>query len=235
MTYNPNLGSQQVYNMTLPQAPLIIPQSADLRTADSVDFDLSPAIDNQTLDYISGAWVDNSANALPFTLTVAGSQQQVIFPAGAQGYLPLLAPNNPKFTGSCPSSPGLIIPIIFYNVPLLPYLINTAGLPVSDSVSITGTVDVARVGKAYTNRSIANLSGSSQTLMAANAAREILIIQNVAANNIGVNLAGGTAAIGTAGTITLPAGASLTLDNSPPVGAITIIGTANDDVTAFEG
>lgn len=231
MSVNQNLGSQQVFNMVLPNAPLIIPQSADMRTASEVEFDLSPLIDKQTLDFISGAWVDNSENAQALTLSVAGSQQRVVFPAYSQGYLPLLAPNSPKFVATCATAPGVIIPIIFYNVPLLPYLINTQGLP----VTFSGTLTTKRTGLAYSDRSIANLSGSSQTLMAANANREVLIIQNIAANSMGVNLSGGTAAIGTAGTITLPAGASLTFDNSPPVGAITIIGTANDDVTAFEG
>lgn len=91
------------------------------------------------------------------------------------------------------------------------------------------------IGGAWTNRSIANLIGASEQLMAPNANRRHLFIQNVAANSMGVNLAGGAAAIGTAGTITLIAGASLEIWNYPPVGAITIIGTANDDVTAYEG
>lgn len=91
------------------------------------------------------------------------------------------------------------------------------------------------IGGAWTNGSIANLSGASQSLFAANANRRHLFIQNIAANNMGVNLAGGAAAIGTAGTITLTPGSALELFNYPPTSAITIIGTVNDDVTAFEG
>lgn len=87
----------------------------------------------------------------------------------------------------------------------------------------------------YTDRSIANLSGASEQLMPANAARRVLVISNVSANTIGVNLTGGVAAIGVAGTLTLLAGASLTIDQYPPTSAINVIGTATDDVTAYEG
>ena len=87
----------------------------------------------------------------------------------------------------------------------------------------------------YTNRSIANLAGSSETLMAANPRRRIMIIHNPSANPMAVNLVGGTAALNTAGSIEIIAGGTLVIDNHCPQSAITIIGTANDDVTAYEG
>lgn len=90
-------------------------------------------------------------------------------------------------------------------------------------------------GVAYTDRSIANLTGASETLMAANTSRRILIVHNPSANPMAVNLVGGTAALNAAGSIELAAGERLVLDNCPPTGAITIIGTLNDDVTAYEG
>ncbi len=95
-------------------------------------------------------------------------------------------------------------------------------------------VKTANTGSAFTNRSIANLSGASEQLMAANANRRTLIIQNVAANPMAVNLTGGAAALNTAGSINIAAGGSLVLEGTVPVGAINIIGTANDDVTAYE-
>lgn len=50
--------------------------------------------------------------------------------------------------------------------------------------------------------------GASQQLAAANTARLALTIQNISGGDLGINEMGGTAAIGTAGTYTLPAGAS---------------------------
>jgi hypothetical protein len=89
--------------------------------------------------------------------------------------------------------------------------------------------------RALTDRSIANLSGSSETLMVANPRRRILIIHNIGATAIAVNLTGGTASLTVGGSINLAAGASLILNRHCPSSAITIIGTLNADVTAYEG
>jgi hypothetical protein len=103
--------------------------------------------------------------------------------------------------------------------------------------TISGAVTVSNLPAtqgAYTDRSLA-LTGVSQNLMPANAARRFLLISNIAGNNIGVNLTGGTAAIGSAGTMTITPGNFLRIDNFPPNGIVTIIGTAADIVTAYEG
>jgi len=61
---------------------------------------------------------------------------------------------------------------------------------------------------------------SSTTLAAANAARRGLNIQNISANNIGINEVGSTAAIGTPGTYTLAAGASFNVRTNQQVNVI---------------
>jgi hypothetical protein len=93
----------------------------------------------------------------------------------------------------------------------------------------------AAAGGAYTDRSIANPSGVSQALMAANPARKVLIVQNVGTLAMAVNLTGGAAAINTGGSITLQPGGTITLDTYPPTSAITAIGTAGSGITAMEG
>jgi hypothetical protein len=50
-----------------------------------------------------------------------------------------------------------------------------------------------------------------------------------------LNLTGGTASLTAGGSVVLMPGGGLVLDQSPPTGAITIIGTLNADVTAYEG
>lgn len=111
-------------------------------------------------------------------------------------------------------------------------LAEVGGVAVTDPLPVdTGEVFQG----AYTDRSIANLSGASEQLMAANANRRILIVQNVGATDIAINLTGGAAAINTAGSITIGSGGSITIDNYPPTSAINIIGTLNADVTAYEG
>jgi hypothetical protein len=65
---------------------------------------------------------------------------------------------------------------------------------------------------------------SSGQIVAANSARKGLEIQNIGANNIGINEFGGAAAIGTAGTYTLAPGASMKIRTNRAVTAIAATG-----------
>ena len=229
---------QTVFNQTLSKiGPRILPEFIDLQTDSGVEVDLSPLIQNGNLDFIANAWVDNSLNAQELFISVTGSKQLLTIPANTQGYYPLLSPNDPKFRIYCATSPGLIIPIIFSNIPLQPYAWGPGGSGgggLTDTELRASPVAMFVEGSTGVDGSLA-LSGSSETLFAANADRRFLLIQNVAANPIGVNLTGGTAAIGDAGTITLIAGGGLVLDTNCPVNAITVIGTPADEITAVEG
>lgn len=87
---------------------------------------------------------------------------------------------------------------------------------------------------APTDKTITSATGSSQPLAAANANRKALFVKN-GASNTGVNLTGGVAAIGGAGTITLQPYEGLILEGGIcPVGAVTVISTASAYVSAFE-
>lgn len=87
----------------------------------------------------------------------------------------------------------------------------------------------------WADKTITSATGASQTLAAANAARTGLMIVN-GASATGVNILGGTAAIGGAGTFTLQPFASVTFTGAEtPVGLITVITTAAAYVSAFEG
>lgn len=89
-------------------------------------------------------------------------------------------------------------------------------------------------GVAYTDRTITSASGASQQIMAANAARVYVLIENTGSANCGVNPLGGTAAIGGAGTFTLAPLGSFA-PRVPPNTAITIICTAGQPIFAVEG
>lgn len=86
----------------------------------------------------------------------------------------------------------------------------------------------------YTDKTITSATGASQTLSTTQN-RRLLLIKNGAANT-GVNLLGGTAAIGGAGTLTLlPYEGLFLTDQDCPQGTITIITTSAAYVSAFEG
>lgn len=94
-----------------------------------------------------------------------------------------------------------------------PYSSNTAYLPAGTD----------RSGTAGT---------TSATLAAANTTRRNLVIQNVSANVIGINEFGGTAAIGSAGTYTIAAGASARVSTNRLV--TVIASAASSPYTATE-
>lgn len=100
----------------------------------------------------------------------------------------------------------------------------------------------------FADCSIASLSGSSQSLGTAFALgskaynrKYLLICNNGTTNNVGVNFAGGTAAIAGAGTLTLVPGsckefsAQPNLLPQPPSNAVNVIGTSGQPVLCYEG
>lgn len=89
-------------------------------------------------------------------------------------------------------------------------------------------------GTLVSDHSNASLSGSSQTLLAEAADRIYLMVYNPSATNyIAVNPTGGTAALNTAGSITIPPLKAWIPDEFVPTNAMTVIGTAGDDVTCI--
>lgn len=92
---------------------------------------------------------------------------------------------------------------------------------------------LAAIGITPTDRTITSATGSSQTVMASNAARHSLIIQNTGNANCGINPTGGTAVIGGAGTLTLvPQGSYQPM--IPTLAAVTAICTAAQPLYAEE-
>lgn len=235
-----------IYNMMLPgRGPLDVPVFLDFSTVTEIEIDFSDIINKGLLDYVSTVFINNRSNSQDITFICEGTNMNLIFPAGYVGLLPLLVPNPAKIKAIA-SAVGFTITAHFTNLPMFPFMVpgpnsvdqnvniaEIGGVAVTTPLAVTPT---APIGGAYTDRSIASLSGASENLMAANANRRSLTINNInAANPIAVNLTGGAAALNTAGSITLLAGASLVFDQFPPSGAITVIGTALDGVTAYEG
>jgi hypothetical protein len=119
--------------------------------------------------------------------------------------------------------------------------LNSSGnaVPVSSGTcanpaQVSGTfTSSAAVGITPTDRTITSASGASQQIMAANASRHSLTIENTGNANCGVNPTGGTAAIGGAGTLTLAPLGSYT-PSIPTLSAVTVICTAGQPIYANE-
>jgi hypothetical protein len=112
---------------------------------------------------------------------------------------------------------------------------TTLGTPfqAGGSIGNTAFIATAPIGITPTDRTIASASGASQTLAAANAARHALTIQNIGNANCGVNPTGGTAAIGSAGTLTLVPNGAYT-PRIPTLAAVTVICTAGQPIYGEE-
>lgn len=99
---------------------------------------------------------------------------------------------------------------------------------------VSGTViGSAGLGITPTDRTITSASGSSQQIMAANASRHSLTIENTGNANCGINPTGGTAVIGGAGTITLVSLGSYT-PRIPTLSAVTVICTSGQPIYGDE-
>lgn len=164
-----------------------------------------------------------SALALLAFLVIAGLPEAV----QAQG-----VPGSATVVSACGTPPSTYTP--GQNRAILQ---DSNGRGCSDStVTIPGTVSVQPlnpIGLALTDHSISSASGSSETVMAANASRHSLTIQNTGNANCGVNPTGGTASIGGAGTITLYPGGAYS-PRVPSVSAITAICTSGQPLYADE-
>lgn len=90
----------------------------------------------------------------------------------------------------------------------------------------TGTWVVPGILPTATNRSGTATTTSGGLNVPANAARKTLTGQNISTVVIGFNEFGGTAAIGTAGTYTVPAGGSFSISTQNAVNFIAASGTA---------
>lgn len=103
------------------------------------------------------------------------------------------------------------------------------------NLKVTGSVIPVGGGVTYTDKTITNLTGSSQTLIAANPARKSLMFKN-GATVVAVNILGGSAVIGGAGCMTFQPYEGYVMEGpSCPLGTITVIGTAANYIGAFEG
>lgn len=105
---------------------------------------------------------------------------------------------------------------------------------VTNTVTVTGTVtSSASLGITPTDRTVTSATGSSQQMMAANASRHSMTIENTGNANCGVNPTGGTAVIAGAGTITLVPLGSYT-PRVPTLSAVTVICTSGQPIYGDE-
>lgn len=117
-----------ISNMTLPpEGPQVILVPSDLTNgATEFDIDLSSFVERQQISFVQGIFVDNVSGGAQdlFLQTQPGDTgQRIYIPAGKQVYSPVFCV-NPQFKLTAAVSPGLVIPVYFHNMPLMPAMIG---------------------------------------------------------------------------------------------------------------
>jgi hypothetical protein len=110
---------------------------------------------------------------------------------------------------------------------------NCTGVALLTPLPVLPTGAGSVIGITPTDRTITSATGSSQTVMAANASRHSLTVVNTGNANCGINPTGGTAVIGGAGTLTLVPFGSYT-PRIPTLSAVTAICTSGQPLYANE-
>jgi hypothetical protein len=111
---------------------------------------------------------------------------------------------------------------------------TTIGTPMqATGGSVTANIGTPGIGITPTDRTITSATGSSQTVMASNASRHGLLIEDTGNANCGINPTGGTAVIGGAGTLTLVPNGSYS-PVIPTLSAVTAICTSGQPLYAQE-
>lgn len=81
-----------------------------------IDVDFYQEETQLQIDFVQSLFADNQNSASPLILTMGGTQQRLYVPARSQATLPVFV--NLPATFRATSNSGLVIPVIFLNVPL---------------------------------------------------------------------------------------------------------------------
>lgn len=92
-----NLNMQNVMNGTVPcEGPKSFSFELDFTVATEYDFDFTNEYQRQQFTTLQCAYVDNSQNTSPLTITMNGTSQTIVCPKNACGFFPLLATMPPR-------------------------------------------------------------------------------------------------------------------------------------------
>lgn len=183
------------------------------------------------LSIIQGMFVDNSLGTVVLRMQQQQSRQVIAIGAGQQMYVPVLSTIPPQFNfvGANNASPGIFVPVFFYNVPISPLAwgpqtiaglnFNGNNLLVQDTAAETS---LASIAAALNPASPLSGSGSTtgagaQTVIPAQGAGTIIKVASVQGWNTSAatvtvlfNDAAGT-------TLIIPAGGGSNPTFDPPI------------------
>jgi hypothetical protein len=125
----------------------------------------------QFLSIVQGAYVDNSLNDTPFSITASGTGQVLTIPPYTQGYLPVMVAKPTSFviSGACENEVG----VIFYNIPVPSLLWDVQG---SGSGGDATTTMMATSGVTVDDTATEIASGGQTDLLVTNTGTNLIAI-----------------------------------------------------------
>lgn len=132
------------------------------------------------LSVIQGVFIDNTLGTIALRMQQQQTRQIIQIEPGQQGYVPVLSTVPPvfNFAGAGNASPGIYIPVFFYNVPIAPMMwgpqivqglnFNGNNLLVQDTAAETSLASIAAaLTPANPLRGAASTTGSGATTIIA--------------------------------------------------------------------
>ncbi len=154
------------------KGPRVMALNLDFSLKSSYGVNLDHAHENDRIEFVQGAFVDNTANSAPLTILNRRTQQQVTFPAYSFGYLALFCPNPPHFHIATTTTG--IVNVVFTTFPLANFIqivgAGGGGIPASGSIGTDASVSKPA------------LLGQLLSTLAVNPARQYFEYQNQSAN-----------------------------------------------------
>lgn len=95
-----------------------MPQTLDFGVESPVNIDLAYDEAAEKLEFVQCLYVDNSLNPSPLTVILKTTNQSVVFPAGWQGYLPVLASKDNTKIQFITATLNALIPVQYLTFPL---------------------------------------------------------------------------------------------------------------------
>lgn len=183
----------------------------DFSIGSTFQMDLGPVqMNSKFIDSVQALYIDNASNTNPLTVTAGVTNQRIIFPAGYQGYMPILQPNPPVLSFSCAAAVTVKVQVLNFFMP--PIMWSTGGSPtfvagamVVTDVALDNCIAAGAVNvqiNPLTSQGLTDASGAiavggtGQIAIPANASRKRWIIMNPAAATENLQISFGAAAAG---------------------------------------
>lgn len=186
----------QIFNALAPaDGPKTVPVELNFATDAFIDVDLFKILAETTFQFAQSVYIDNRDNPVALTLLFEKTLQRIICDPLTIQIFPIIASNPCKFRASTTAGATVRAQLQLLNVPMP----LTQWGPISASVTPIG-------GGNWTDRS-GNTTAASVQMMAANAARSVVMIQNpqAAGTSIWINW-GAAAQMGTDSIEIFPGG-----------------------------